>query len=297
MKHGIKSFLLSWMNPKISVIIPFFNAAKTLQRAIESVLTQEEDFELILVNDGSLDDSESVAKTFLLDTRVSYLCQENRGVSAARNLGAAHAKGEWLIFLDGDDLFEPNSFFIIANYLRLEFKNSFFQFGVKRIKKEGSISQSPMEGKYFPRLSGSFILKKAVFDKVGGYDSNLKFSENTELFHRVSTAGFLGKPVPNVVLNYIDDPKGGSKNLHNMIDSLSLILEKHHQTLSPHVKHLYHQIIGVNWIRFRNFSEARKHLWKAVKYQPKKLATWGRLCIAFFPFLAKRFYSETVNHA
>lgn len=286
------------MDPKISIVIPFFNAEKTLSRAVESIVNQDEvDWELILVNDGSQDGSQKVAQTYLGDHRVKLLIQENKGVSPARNFGASKAEGDWLIFLDADDYFELNSLHIISNQIVRKVGQSYLIFGLNRIKKDSKIVQIPKEGKYFSKLAGTFVIRKSVFMKISGYDVRLKFSENTELFHRVQLEGYVGKSIPEVILNYIDNLSGGSKNLQNMIDSLSLILEKHDQTLSSHVKHLYHQIIGVNWIRFRNFSEARKHLWKAVKYQPKKLATWGRLGLAFFPFLAKRFYSETVNHA
>ncbi|MCU0402839.1 MAG: glycosyltransferase, partial [Algoriphagus sp.] len=95
------------MNPKISVIIPFFNAAKTLQRAIESVFTQEEDFELILVNDGSLDDSAPLVHSYLDDSSIRLFGKENKGVSTARNVGAKEAKGDWLLFLDADDELLP----------------------------------------------------------------------------------------------------------------------------------------------------------------------------------------------
>lgn len=286
-----------YLEPKISVIIPFFNSKRTLVRAIESVISQKyQNWQLILIDDGSHDNSAIIAKCYLSDSKVNLVSQENKGVGSARNLGASFAKGEWLIFLDSDDFFEPNSFFIFEDCFRMEPNYSFFQFGINRIKKEGSVYQLPIAGSYFPSLSGSFIVKKAVFEEVGRYNERLKFSENTELFHRISLAGYLGKSVPKIVLNYFDNPRGGSKNLRNMIDSLTFILEKHAETLTPHVKHLYHQIIGVNWIRFRNFSQARHHLFQALKYKPTKLSTWGRFFLACLPIIARRLYSETVNH-
>ncbi|WP_236025663.1 hypothetical protein [Algoriphagus oliviformis] len=81
-----------------------------------------------------------------------------------------------------------------------------------------------------------------------------------------------------------------------MVDSLTIILDKHRDTLSGHVKHLYHQIIGVNQMRFRNFSQARYHLWKSIQFKPTKMATWARFSLACMPFLAKHLYSETVTH-
>ena len=91
---------------KISVIIPCYNSAKYLEACMDSVLAQTmPDFEAILVDDGSKDDTLALARRIAArDARVQVLHQENAGVSAARNLGLAHAKGEWVTFVDSDDL-------------------------------------------------------------------------------------------------------------------------------------------------------------------------------------------------
>ena len=281
----------------ITVIIPFYNGAITLNRVVESMKNQIfKGWELILVDDGSTDDSATLAKEYLSDSRIRYVFQENQGVSVARNHGAALASTEWLIFLDVDDNLEKDSLNIVIDQIRKKHDYGYFLFGMRRIKRETIIIQVPEDGIYFPKLAGTFVIKKSVFEEIGGYDRSLKFSENTELFHRIGLMGYFGVSSQNIILNYYDSPTGGSKNLQNMSDSLLIFLEKHNDTLSIHVKHLYHQIIGVNCMRFRNFSNARKHLWKAVQYKPKRIATWGRLGLAFLPFLAKRLYSKTVKH-
>ncbi len=94
----------------ISIIIPIYNSAKTLKRCFESLKAQTyEDFEVILVNDGSVDDTEVVCKSIAEeDNRVRYLYQDNGGVSKARNYGLSQAIGEWVTFVDADDWIEPN---------------------------------------------------------------------------------------------------------------------------------------------------------------------------------------------
>lgn len=92
----------------ISVIIPLFNKRLTIVDTVTSVLTQSfSDFELIVVNDGSSDGGEKLVEA-IADSRIRLIHQQNRGVSAARNCGAAAARGEWLAFLDGDDLWAPD---------------------------------------------------------------------------------------------------------------------------------------------------------------------------------------------
>lgn len=88
----------------IDIIIPTFNRSRTLTRAIESVLGQTyKDYNLIIVDDGSTDDTKDIVKPYLENNNVHYLFQENRGVSAARNYGIKHSSSEWIAFLDSDD--------------------------------------------------------------------------------------------------------------------------------------------------------------------------------------------------
>ena len=92
--------------PKISVIVPMFNAALYIKTCIESVLNQDYvDFELLLIDDGSLDDTVAICKYYAnCDTRVKLICHgENRGVSFARNTGLQQASGDWIAFVDADD--------------------------------------------------------------------------------------------------------------------------------------------------------------------------------------------------
>ena len=91
--------------PKISVIVPVFNAEKTLQRCIDSILAQSfTDFELILIDDGSIDNSGKICDEYAQkDSRIVSVHQENGGVSSARNKGLDIARGEWITFVDSDD--------------------------------------------------------------------------------------------------------------------------------------------------------------------------------------------------
>ena len=94
-------------SPQVSVVIPTYNRAHILGRAIDSVLQQtHRDLELIIVDDGSSDGTAALVRG-IEDPRVRYVHQQNRGVSAARNRGIAEARAEWLAFLDSDDEWLP----------------------------------------------------------------------------------------------------------------------------------------------------------------------------------------------
>lgn len=94
----------------ISIIIPVFNASKYLKETVLSVMNQDyKDIEIILINDGSTDDSLSICKELqLMDSRIIVISQENEGVSAARNHGKKVAKGEYILFIDADDFLEKD---------------------------------------------------------------------------------------------------------------------------------------------------------------------------------------------
>lgn len=104
------------MKPFFSIIVPVYQAEKTLDRCVQSVLNQEYgDFELILIDDGSKDNSGALCDAFALaDSRIIVIHQINSGVSAARNAGIRRAKGEYLLFLDSDDALLPDALSIYA---------------------------------------------------------------------------------------------------------------------------------------------------------------------------------------
>lgn len=99
------------MTPVVSIIVPFYNAQKTIGRCIDSILNQTfKEFELILLDDGSTDDSGQICDEYAeKDARIRVVHKENSGVSDTRNQGIAMAKGEYLQFLDGDDWISPDA--------------------------------------------------------------------------------------------------------------------------------------------------------------------------------------------
>ncbi|WP_182852640.1 glycosyltransferase family A protein [Vibrio sp. PID23_8] len=105
------------MNCKISVVIPLYNKEKEIRKTLESVLNQTvSPFEIIVVNDGSTDSSESIVKSFRSD-KIKIISSRNLGVSSARNLGIESASGDYISFLDADDFWDCNYIKEISDYL------------------------------------------------------------------------------------------------------------------------------------------------------------------------------------
>lgn len=128
------------MSPRLSIIVPVFNAEKYLDQCIESIITQNYyDYELILVNDGSTDGSDTICKNYSSkDNRIKYYSTQNRGASHARNIGIKEAKGDYLWFIDADDWIEPNSVNQLLN--ECDANPDILFFGFKRVFESGDIS-------------------------------------------------------------------------------------------------------------------------------------------------------------
>ena len=94
---------------KVSVIIPVYNSEKYIEQTIDSVLNQTyKNIEIIVINDGSIDNTEKILESYVNKNQIIYIKKENGGPAAARNLGIKQAQGEYVAFLDSDDIWEPN---------------------------------------------------------------------------------------------------------------------------------------------------------------------------------------------
>lgn len=181
------------MNALVSIVIPLYNKENSIKNTIDSVLSQSySNLELIIVNDGSTDNSKSIVEKYQ-DTRIRLLSQENHGISYSRNKGIKEAKGEWILFLDADDLLLPKSLEKLLNSVTDSFtmisgnfivnKNGLkykYLTETKKIKYNSkSIYKALIQQKIFLR-AGSFIMptsfaKKHLFDISLSRYEDLKF--------------------------------------------------------------------------------------------------------------------------
>jgi glycosyltransferase involved in cell wall biosynthesis len=199
------------MNPKVSVVIPTYNRAATVSRAIESVLAQTvTDLEVIVVDDGSSDDTGKALGEMFGD-RIRYYAQTNQGASVARNRGVEEARGEWIAFLDSDDLWERNKlewqFKALEQfgprcggcYTDVRFFNhsetrTMFQLVGNEFRHEGTMGAKPdvLERLVRPGGAGmvvclsSLIARADVVRKTGGFDPKLLYSQDSEFMFRLA---------------------------------------------------------------------------------------------------------------
>jgi glycosyltransferase involved in cell wall biosynthesis len=182
--------------PEVSVIIPSFNRSHMLGDAVRSVLGQSfTDFELIVVDDGSTDDTAGVLSCWA--GQLEVIKTRRRGVSASRNLGAGRARGQWLAFLDSDDLWLPEKLELQlqAHHRQPDFLIShtdefWVRQGVrvnpmkKHAKRGGAIFEYSLP---ICRISPSSVLiDRELFSQIGGFDTHYRVCEDYELWLRIT---------------------------------------------------------------------------------------------------------------
>ena len=180
--------------PLVSVIIPTFNRAYCLAETIHSVLTQS-GFELIVVDDGSTDDTQKVLKNFS-DIRVIHLL-ENRGVSYARNRGIEEARGSLICFLDSDDLWEEGKLEAQMKWMQGHPECQAVYTDEKWIRNGVRVNQMNKHRKYSGHIfkqclplcivsPSSVMLRKSLLDEVGVFDESMPVCEDYDLWLRIA---------------------------------------------------------------------------------------------------------------
>jgi hypothetical protein len=174
--------------PLVSVIIPVFNGERFIEDVVKNVLSQNYPaLEIIVVDDGSKDKTEKIIKQLPLDIR--YFKQENEGPSSARNRGIRDASGEFLVFLDVDDLWPENNLNVLVDKMLLEPDMQVIT-GYAQLKHKDPVTGeydligNPMES--FQYYIGAAIYRKSVFRKVGLFDRTLRFGEDTDWYTRAN---------------------------------------------------------------------------------------------------------------
>lgn len=217
--------------PHFSIITPTYNRAKYIVAAIESVLAQTfESFELIVVDDGSQDETAFLIAPFLRsDTRIQYIHQENKGRSVARNVGIDAAKGEWVCFLDSDDIWLPNHLANIYDATE-SVKEPTFIFTALCYRDSGEQTE-----KHFPAIGTSKPIDYVIENQVSTitvaipretlntqkFNPTLSINEDLELWARV---------VAELPILYVDEATAvavqhGSNTLHLTEDSITPRME------------------------------------------------------------------------
>ena len=226
------------MSAKVSVIIPCYNHGHYLSRAVESVLAQTYgNWEVIIVDDGSTDDTRGAALAFA-DPRIRYIYQQNQGLSAARNAGIREASGSYLAFLDADDEWDPRFLQHTTKALGADEHLGGVYTLNRFIDRQGNLLPSiggcvvppdelrarNLEGGFFPPAAA--LIRASVCRQVGVFDTSLTSEEDWDLWLRMLER-YQMQGVTEPLAHYRVYPDSMSTNAGRMHDNRIRILTKH----------------------------------------------------------------------
>ena len=238
---------------RISVVIPAYNAERTVGRAIDSVLAQTRAAdEVIVVDDGSTDGTADVVRRY--GEKVTLICQENAGVSVARNRGIEASTGEWIAFLDGDDEWRVEKLQLQTGHLSRnpEIKWTYSNF----YKQDGSAPQTKAHvssrltalldctevfddyltiyANHGYAWTGTLIVHRDVFATVGMFEPGMKRAQDTDLWFRIAyqfpQVGYIAEPLAI----YHQDTPGSSIKVNDRADFAIALIDRHMELSSRH---------------------------------------------------------------
>lgn len=250
------------MSVKCSVIIPIYNTGNYLHETIASVLNQtEENIELIIIDDGSTDDSFAVAQEYATrDTRISCLSQKNAGDSAARNAGMKHAKGKYVIFLDHDDVLEPDA---VEHQVSILERNSSLKIALGSNEvidsqsnhvKDNIVSEKLFSAKEVAfGLTPSFsqcIYRLDALQEIGGFNPEAKNAADHDLNLRLLGDDYVGLAHSQKVMKYRIHPNQQTKSPSKLMHNHQLALHNYYGKQSPHSNPSLLQKIDAHWYEY-----------------------------------------------
>ena len=278
------------MNPRISVVIPSYNRAQHIEKAIDSVFEQKmENIEIILVDDGSTDNTREIIQKKYGD-RVRYFYQENQGSPGARNTGIKNARGDYVAFLDSDDYWRPDKL-----ERQLALINEHPEYGLvasrcAKIQYAGNLKKSNRPLSYQGRRgksgwvlkdlfeknfirTSSVMIRKDCFDSVGLFDEELLQTQDYDLWLRMAAeypVGFINE----ALTVYVDNPNGIS--IDSLIGRLYRLraLEKDYLKKKISVKRYNHRmaknynVIGRHYLQRGDREKGLVYLKKAQQLAP-----------------------------
>jgi glycosyltransferase involved in cell wall biosynthesis len=272
--------------PKVTVIIPAYNAMTYLPHTVDSVFWQTfNDWELLIINDGSSDNIVEWAAQ-IENSRVKLISQLNQGVSTARNTGITQAQGEYIAFLDADDLWQPTK---LEKQLRRfqEYSEAGLVYTwTKLINRQGKpinrILASSLEGNVWEKIlvanmignGSAAMVRRSCLDTIGGFDPNLSSAADRDLWIRIASKySFAVVKEPLTLWRQHSDSM--SKQRQAMLEDLRRAIEKNFATVPLGLLHLRNQSYcqinlrqAWNSVDAKNLREAKEFQRQAYLHYP-----------------------------
>lgn len=280
----------------VTVVIPTYNRAALLKSSVQSVLNQSyQDFEIIIVDDASTDNTREMVGTFK-DTRIRYLRHEkNRGEAAARNTGIGQATGKYIASQDSDDEWLPGKLekqvmllessprdvgLAYTGFWRAEGDTETYLPPHRIGRKEGHIQRELLRGNFVG--TPTTVVKRECFEKMGGFDERLRHLVDWEMWIRISELyRFVCVNEPLVISRCMSDSV--SRNEFALIEAHEYILEKHFGKFAGNTEILAREQywIGNLWCGIGNKKRGREYFKKAISTKPLNVKYLGAWVLSF----------------
>ncbi|MCA1991909.1 MAG: glycosyltransferase family 2 protein [Coleofasciculus sp. S288] len=241
--------------PKVSVIIPAYNAMTYLPETLESVMAQTfTDFEVLIINDGSSDHIVEWASR-LVEARVKLISQENQGSAGARNTGIAHSQGKYIAFLDADDLWEPTKLEKQVHCLDENPEVGLVNTWVVNADEQGNPTNNVLtsndEGDVWKQIAvenlifcGSApMVRRCCFETLGEFDQSLRSAEDWDMWIRIASR-YSFAVVKESLVFYRQRPTSKSNNLQFHIQHRLKVIDKTFQSVPKELLYLKGQAYG-----------------------------------------------------
>lgn len=287
-----------------SVVIPLYNKEKYINRAINSILEQSfQNFEIIIVDDGSTDSSMDEVKKFD-DPRIHLIAQKNAGVSAARNKGIEEAKNEYIAFLDADDEWLPDylklQYEMIKKFSECDlFATSYF---VNRqgVTTEPKLSSMPFEKEgiidYFciayqsdpPVWTSAVIVRKDALQSIGGFSVGITSGEDLVTWAKLATKGKVAYLKQPQSIYYVDEEPWEEGRLPDEDDFVGKELiklwkvEQQDLCLKKYIAYWY-KIRSAMYLRHKKRLNAMQESLKALSYDPFTMKNYRYVLLSLLP--------------
>ena len=213
-----------------SIVIPTYNRENTILRAVDSVINQKyQNTEIIVVDDGSRDNTKSVLSKYVTNGSITYYYQDNSGVQIARNIGLKMAKGDYILFLDSDDWLLPDCLLEMSKEFNKEICAVYCLTGIKKENGKVSLARKDyLEGYIYKEVlkqgfltSTSFIaMKRDVLVEIGGWDINFPASQDDDICFRLAKYGKI--KLINHILGIYGLDAGNGKQISSSKERVSM---------------------------------------------------------------------------
>jgi glycosyltransferase involved in cell wall biosynthesis len=296
--------------PTFSVIICTYNRAELLPRSVGSVLRQNfEDFELIVVDDGSTDDTSSVVMR-IDDPRFRHVRRENGGLSRARNTGFEHSTGRFIIYLDDDDEAYPDWLGALHAAGADDDQCAVVSCGLVEMTDAGPLVKLPRPlGPAFENYeglfnAGTFAVHRNAFAAVGGYAEDLPSNHQTDFALRLlplcRTRGWKVQCVRQPMMRY--NVRQAEQRLRNdptrLLEATEYLLREHQDKIArqPEMLASYYAIAGISAARLGRRVHSRRYFLRAIRTNPRRWRHVLRFAVALVPRLPERVWRGAEFH-